>query len=207
MIVGRGHRGINRKNMDINDYKKLWQESELRNEKLAEENREIINRIRDGKLMSSVDKLATSYKRFMLLGCALILLMMSLVTMRQRGMLTSVVLPMIFGYSLAIIGIVVDGYLYNKLKNMNVGVMSVKDISREARRCRRIHLLSQCFLLPLAIGYAISFGLVSTSPYFVYGIITGAVIGVVIGFTKWLDMMRSYRSIISDGKDLLDEES
>ncbi len=206
MSVGRNHGGIKERNMDINDYKKLWKESEIRNEQLALENREIIDRIRNGKVTSSLDKLANSYKSFMFLGCALVLLMMSVYSLYKRGLLTNVLWPMILGYSLIFIGIFVDGYLYYKLKNMDVSVSGVKEISSTARKCRRIHLMSQVVLIPLAICYAISLGLVSTSAYFVYGIIAGALIGGVVGFTKWLDIMKSYKKIISEGRDLLGEE-
>lgn len=189
--------------MELEEYKKMWQESQQRIDNLETQNRKIMERVERGQARSSLDKLAKYYKGFSLLGCSLFFLLLAFLRMADEGIIKSATWIMIFGYAEAAVAVTVDIYLYRAIKRINVSVMSVKEVSAQAARCRKIHLLSQCVLIPLAIGFVIAAGLSAPDSFVLAGMIVGGVIGLIIGFRKWLDMMRAYRRIIDDSNDLL----
>lgn len=189
--------------MELEEYKKMWKESQHRIDNLETQNRQILDRMERGEARSSLDKLARYYKSFSIVGCLLFFLLLPFVRMEAEGIIKSALWIMIFGYAEAAVAVTVDIYLYHAIKRINVSLMSVKEVSEQAARCRKIHLMSQCVLIPLAIGFVIAAGMSAPNGSVLFGMIVGGVIGGIIGFRKWLDMMRAYRRIIEDSNDLL----
>lgn len=191
--------------MELNDYKELWRASERRNAELEAENREMMSRIKRGEVTTSIDRLARYYRKFMWCGVSLLLMVMMFPILKRGGMITSVLWPMIFASAEAIMGIAVDGYLYREIRSWNMNKLGVVELSSQAARCRRIHLIAQGVMLVMAIGFVVSFGFAMTDPFFVGGMVVGGLIGGAIGLSSWLKMMRIYKDLINDGQDIVAE--
>lgn len=90
----------------------------------------------------------------------------------------------------------IDRYICHKVKAINVFEMPTAEVIGRAMECRLLHLRSMAFLIPLAIGLI---ALISWSHSWNYliniSIISGAALGVAIGFFQFRRFMRDYRDM------------
>lgn len=170
--------------MDINEIKQQWNSL-----KLNMTPAELVKRT------SSLDLLMRNYRRFAILALICIPGGFSFYQLIQRGeILVSPAVLILFVAAMAF-SACVDFYLYSRLKEIDPLSMSVSEVADRARNCRRVHLFSQLVLLPLVLGFIIAVAVASTTVYLRWGLICGAIVGMFIGFGKWLEIMRNYRSL------------
>ncbi len=196
--------------MDFNEFKANWQASKIDVNDNQQASRQVFDMLRRGRCKTSVERLANYYKRFMVMSAAMLLMsywffgrLFSDVIIEPWQQAT---LAALWVAIMAVAG-AADGYLYFRLSRLNVGAMTVVEVAGEASRCRRIHLLSQLVLMPLAIAFfCIMVMAVRQNEAMLLGVCLGGVFGLCVGLRIWLRIMRLYKSLIEDSHDLLDAE-
>ena len=87
-----------------------------------------------------------------------------------------------------------DLYLWEGLKTIDVTRMGVTEVARKAVHYRRMHHIFQMILIPLAVVcislFCISF---SNTPAMVTGIVCGCALGLACGLRLYFRIMRNYR--------------
>lgn len=162
-------------------------------------NAEIAARMINTRRTTALQRLADRYRRFSFLGLMFALL----------GLLTGLN-PHVFDIEYRLVYIiwycglmltcaVIDRYLYMKVSGIDVVTMPTMTVIKRAMECRKLHIRSICFLLPLAIGF-IGFiaWIFSDEKYVIYGIVCGFIFGLVVGLFKLAEFMRDYRNIFED---------
>lgn len=157
-----------------------------------------INTIIQGRRLSSLDNLALRYKRFSIIG--LLGIFWSIFwgfshLLPENGRWS---LPICYGLYFLLCS-VMDRWLYYGISSIDCVTMNVNEVMRRALFYRKRHLQFIAILLPLAIGligftaYVYSF-----DHYFIYGIVSGAIIGVAIGLFALMRFLEDYRNILKD---------
>lgn len=189
--------------MDIEDFKKMWNKAEIRPEMTEPQ---IFAPMARGRIRTSLDTLADTYRRFAILGLLITQFPWVLLRLGDGGVIQFTwALPLLWE-AVGIISMSVDFTLSRKVRDIDVSTMSVTEVVERARMCRKIHLLSQAVLLPLVIAVICVLGHSIRESFFLYGIIAGATIGIAIGIKQWVRIMKIYRSVIDDSHDLLSEK-
>ncbi len=148
---------------------------------------------------TALQRLADRYRRFSFMG--LMLAFLGIVTGLNPHIIdTEYRLVYIVWYSgLMLVCAVIDRYLYMKVSDINVVTMPTMTVIKRAMECRKLHLRSICFLLPLAIGFVSFIAWVfSDEKYALYGIVCGFTLGLVVGLFKLAEFMRDYRNIFDE---------
>ncbi|MDE6536206.1 MAG: hypothetical protein K2K82_09405 [Muribaculaceae bacterium] len=170
--------------MDINEIKQQWNTLKIKMTPA-----ELMKRT------TSLEHLMRNYRRFGVLALLCIPGGFSFYQLIQRGaILVSPAVVILFVAAMAL-SASVDLYLYNQLKEIDLLSMSVTEVADRARNCRRIHLFSQLILLPLVLTFVIIVAVTSTTTFLRWGLLCGALVGMIIGFGKWLEIMRTYRTL------------
>lgn len=89
-----------------------------------------------------------------------------------------------------------DWYLYSCIRAINVASMSVSDVLMRAMQCRKRHLQFVAILVPCAcVILGLLFYGFDPNPYMLWGMITGAVVGLAIGTVQLRRFLRDYKSL------------
>lgn len=171
--------------MELDDIKQQWDKMNIR-----------ITPSELKKRTTSLETLMSTYRRFSILAIGCILCSVSFYQLIQSGEISAPPAVVILYIATMAIASVVDGYLYHSLKEIDLLSMTVSEVSRRATACRRVHLLSQLVLFPLMLAFIITVAICTTSAYLRYGILAGALLGLILGLNIWLKMMRTYRTLI-----------
>lgn len=184
--------------MTIDELKAEWNRTSLRVEELEKDNAQLANELRCTKLQPSLRKLQSTYLWMAILSVAMLLIGIPFFKYYFAARVTATMtLPLFFWEFLFLICTIADTTLYYRVKGINLSEMSVSDVATRARSCRKFHLLSQAVLLPIAIAFICVFFL-DVDPDARIGIIIGGAIGFAIGLRKWLQIMRSYKALMSE---------
>lgn len=182
--------------MNDEKMKKDWHETAgyLRNESL--EAHAALSGISNSDRRTSLDRLARRYTRFAILG-----LLMGGIVLCQIEFRTDFTEILTLPGTIAMCAIFfisgfTDLYLRDTVRSIDVQKMSVSEVTRRCRRCRKIHLLFVTIMLPVVLAtltYIVCANHVG--PYFTAGVITGAIFGLCIGVTQLLRFLDDYRSL------------
>lgn len=92
---------------------------------------------------------------------------------------------------------VMDRWLYNGIKSIDCATMTVNEVSNKALFYRKRHLQFIVVLLPMAIIVIGSLMMLTDiTPYFIYGVIAGGILGLVLGLRQFLNFMADYKSLL-----------
>lgn len=171
--------------MDLTEIKQQWNSL-----KIKKTPTELIKRT------TSLDQLIRNYRRFAILSLVCIPCVFSFYRLIEQGELLISPAIIILFIATMVFSACVDFYLYSRLKEIDLLSMSVSEVADRARACRRIHLFSQLIGIPMGLAFVIIVAVASTTVYLRWGLICGALVGLVIGFGKWLEIMRNYRSLL-----------
>lgn len=90
-----------------------------------------------------------------------------------------------------------DWYLYHAIRAIDVASMPVGEVLSRAMHCRKRHLQFVCVLVPCATALlGLVFYGMGTNPYILWGMITGALVGLAVGTIQLRRFLSDYRSII-----------
>ena len=193
--------------MDLNELKENWKnvnerlsKLEAREEKLTRLSCELYHRKRTAQ-----EKLISQYSRLrVVLGLfGVLYLSFGLYwALTTGGMQLSdgLVFPW---WILALIGLfcfaaaIFDGYLSREVSRIDLGTMSVMDVSRIATRCRRLHHLWMVYAIPAAVVLvSLMFWSMQGNEAAVIGGIAGGVAGLACGLVIYLRIMKNYRRLM-----------
>ncbi len=146
--------------MDIEEMKQQWETLKIKMTPA-----ELIKRT------TSLDVLMRNYRRFAILGLACIFGAFSFFQLIQRGEILASPAIMILFIAAMALSSSVDFYLYGRLKEIDLQTMSVSEVADRVRACRRIHLLSQLFLLPMVIAFITIVAYTATTSALRWGLI------------------------------------
>ena len=91
---------------------------------------------------------------------------------------------------------VMDHWLYCGIKSINPLTMSISQVAQKAVFYKKRHLQFVAVFIPLGVTLIIFTGWVcSADPYFLDGMISGAIIGLAIGIIQFRRFMSCYREL------------
>lgn len=186
---------------EISEIKALWIEINDRLSRLEKSTVEESRRVTQQKIRSAQEDLIRKYARF-----------------SRLSFIMAIVFPLFYGnpantifdyptklYSYCVGGAmcafflicgVMDLYLSNAVKDINLATMSVIEVRRQAINLKRCHHIFQMILIPLAIGVLILMLYPIIEETWI-GAIIGLVIGLSIGISVYIKMMADYKEIIN----------
>lgn len=156
-----------------------------------------INEIIHGQRTTALQNLARRYKWFSNLGLLMILwsIILPLSNMFDVTATQRMILALSFGIYFLTTS-VMDRWLYQRVSEINISTMGVKQVSDRALLCRKRHLQFMIVLIPMAIlcvGELTYFSL--NNEYLIYGIICGFLIGLATGSFQFMKFMADYRRL------------
>lgn len=180
----------------MENLRKDWQDA---NVSLNRESR-IYDSIINGKRKTALDNLAERYRRFSIIGITLI--MLSFTWIFNPNMFPgNHSLRIAVGVSFAIyalIGSVMDRWLYQGIKSIDVVTMPVSEVIRKALFYRKRHLQFIAVLLPIVLALIGVMAWSMDNLYFRLGILVGFIAGTAIGLHHLFAFLADYRAIISE---------
>ena len=159
---------------------------------------ELIDINNSNQRKTALENLAERYKRFAILGTAMILV--------STCYLNAHIFPEPYNIILACgmmvyfaIAAMMDWWLYRGVKSIDIYRESVSEVSRRARYYRRRHLQFMAVLVPIMIALlVVMFTATISNRYMTAGLIAGALFGLVIGLFALTRFMDEYRSLTSE---------
>lgn len=106
----------------------------------------------------------------------------------------------IAGYVLLLGGAsVVDRWLAQNIRDIDLATMPVAEVLDRTLKCRKVHLTWAAVVGPVAIIWcALTAYAMQTDIYLVYGILTGALLGFIMGLHILLNFLRDYRRALRE---------
>lgn len=171
-----------------------WSELRFSSQNQNDEFDTIIN----GKCRTALQRLAQRYKRFSNMALCFILMCIPLGFQRILPDCTAKWFIVALYGVLMLVSSTMDRWLYIGISSIDVATMTVSEVIRLATFYRKRHLQFIMILLPMALLFLGGmFWLVSDDKdtFYLGGMITGAVVGLVIGLREFRKFMDDYRDI------------
>lgn len=180
----------------MENLKKDWQDSNVS----ISRDTDSINSIINGKRRTALDNLAQRYRRFS--AIALILILLSFTWMFNPGMFPDnprlrIAVSVSFAVY-ALICSVMDRWLYQGIRSIDVVTMPVSEVIRKALFYRKRHLQFIAILLPIVLTIIAVMAWSMDNLYFRFGILMGVIVGIAIGLHHLFAFLADYRAIISE---------
>lgn len=155
----------------------------------------LFNMDNSGKRSTALENLAARYKRFAIVGTAMILVS----TCYLNGHIFPEPYNVILSFSMMVyfaIAAMMDWWLYRGIKSIDIYRDSVAEVSHKARFYRRRHLQFMMILVPIMIAL-LTIMIISTLPnrYMTAGIISGSLVGLILGLMALFRFLDEYRSL------------
>lgn len=150
----------------------------------------LIDAITSGRMMSARERLMRRY-RMIALTLAPVGIVCQLPMVRFLP-LWSIALNVVYFLTAALM----DWYLYRGVKGIDLSESGVEEVASQARFYRRRHHQFQIILIPVAVVLLGVYFTSFTETAFVWGMVVGAVIGLLAGLKMYLDMMGDYRTMM-----------
>lgn len=187
---------------DLDQLKEMWSDLNRRVERLENQTIEEGRKVASGKITTAREDLATRYKRFMIIGFVMgvffpLFLIMSPTDFFPDGTMKYVASALFFSYFIT--AAVMDSYLYNEVRSMDLAMMTVSQVIHKARTLKRRHHIFMIILIPFAVITLAVFAIpLLDDPFIIAGMITGGVVGLCIGLRQYFRMMRDYREMMRE---------
>lgn len=181
---------------DINDFKMLWQEMNIRLSNLEDENRKLMHKVKQTNFRSTQEKLVRKYIGFIVIEF-LMIVYMSLFFLFNPFIVEKYKIPsLIYWLIFFLIELIIDLYLMIKIKNVNVHEATITEVAKRAAQNWKLHKIGIAIGIPLAIGAVILFSLaINADEFIILGMIVGGTIGFIIGINQ-LFKFRSYYKLL-----------
>ncbi len=180
----------------MENLRKDWQDANV----YMRSNPESYDTIINGKRKTVLENLAERYRRFS--NIAIMLILLSLTWMFNPSLFPdNHRLRVIVGVAFAIyalIGSIMDRWLYQGIKSIDVFTMPVSEVIRKALFYRKRHLQFIAILLPIVLAIIGVMAWSMDNLYFRLGILVGFIAGVAIGVRQLLAFLADYRAVISE---------
>lgn len=180
----------------MDNKRKDWQNANVYISRDSNSYDSIIN----GKRKTALQNLADRYKRFSIMGVILIMLSLSYCfnpNIFPGDIRWRIFLSVAFALY-ALTASVMDHYLYNGIRSIDVVTMPVKEVIGKALFYRKRHLQFIAVLLPFVFAIIGAFAWKGDNIYFRLGILVGFIVGAAIGIFQLMSFLSDYRAIISE---------
>lgn len=185
---------------DIDQIKEMWNNINSRLDRLERQTVDIGRRVTSEKAHTAKYDLSQQYKRFMIIGFIAGVLFPTWVLLSSSSLYPDTPLrylsaALFFIYFMT--AAVMDAYLYNEVKSINLAYMPVDQVIVRARELKRKHHIFMIILLPIAI---VTLGMFAypllNETAVLAGMIFGGAVGFAIGLKKYFQMMGDYREMM-----------
>ena len=180
----------------MDNLRKDWQNTNVSLSSGSDAYASIIN----GKRRTALDNLAERYRRFSVIALTLILLSFTWI-FNPNMFPDNPRLRIAVGVSFAVyalIGSVMDRWLYLGIRSIDVVAMPVSEVIRKALFYRKRHLQFIAVLLPIVLTIIAVMAWSMDNLYFRLGILFGLIAGIAIGLHHLFAFLADYRTIISE---------
>ncbi|MDE7345835.1 MAG: hypothetical protein K2N48_03730 [Muribaculaceae bacterium] len=180
----------------MEDIRKDWQEADV----VIRHGSDSYDNIINGKRKTALQNLAERYKKFSVMGFVLIMLSMSYI-FNPNLMPGNIKWRIGIGIAFALYALtasVMDRWLYNGIRSIDVVTMPVKEVIRKALFYKKRHLQFIAVLLPFVLAIIAAFAWKGDNIYFRLGILVGFIAGTAIGIFHLMNFLADYRAIISE---------
>lgn len=154
----------------------------------------------NGKRRTALDNLAERYLRFS--NIAFVLILLSSTWIFNPNMFpANHRLRIAVGVSFAVYALIcsiMDRWLYQGIRSIDVVTMPVSEVIRKALFYRKRHLQFIAVLLPIVLSIIGVMAWSMDNLYFRLGILVGFITGTAIGLRQLLAFLADYRTIISE---------
>ncbi len=175
--------------------RKDWQEASVS----MPDSKNSYDEILRGKRKTALDNLAKRYRWFSNMGIIFLLLVpFNLMNLHIFPELKFRMVIVIWFCSFFMICSVMDRWLYNGIKQIDVISMSVSEVVEKALYYRKWHIRFIFILLPMALGCLGLLAYAVDDLYVRLGMVTGFIVGVALGVRQLLDFLSDYKSIVSN---------
>lgn len=183
---------------ELTELREMWAELNTRITRLEEETINEGRRVSNQRIKSAQEDLATTYKRFsrVSLCCAVIFpIIYGFPGVFQYPTLLYHIIVAAASFIFFCTAGIMDLYLTNGVQDIDIATMPVTEVRILAINLKKLHHIFQIILIPMAVV------LLGVMCYPVIkqvwiGMIIGGIIGLSIGITAYLKMMRDYKEII-----------
>lgn len=180
----------------MDDLKKDWQNANVS----LNQNSNAYDSIINGKRRTALENLAERYRRFS--NIALMLILLSFTWIFNPNMFPeNHRLRIAVGVSFAIyalIGSIMDRWLYQGIRSIDVVTMPVSEVIHKALFYRKRHLQFIAILLPIVLAIIGVMAWSMDNLYFRLGILVGFIAGTAIGLRQLMAFLADYRTITSE---------
>ncbi len=180
----------------MDNLRKDWQDANVAIQSQSNSHDIIIN----GKRRTALENLADRYRRFSNMALALILLSFSWALnpdMFPDNYRLRIAVSVSFAVY-ALIASVMDRWLYNGVRSIDVVNMPVSEVIRKALFYRKRHLQFIAILLPSVLAIIGFIAWSMDNFYFRLGILIGFIAGTALGLRQLFAFLADYRAITSD---------
>ncbi|MDE5585216.1 MAG: hypothetical protein K2I92_02610 [Muribaculaceae bacterium] len=180
----------------MDNLRKDWQDA---NVSLSREHN-AYDSIINGKRRTALENLAERYRRFS--NIALVLILMSFTWIFNPSMFPdnrSIGIAVGVSFAVyALIASIMDRWLYQGIRSIDVVSMSVSEVIRKALFYRKRHLQFIAILLPIVLAIIGVMAWSMDNLYFRLGIVVGFIAGTAIGLRQLFAFLADYRTITSE---------
>lgn len=176
---------------ELDELKLQWSQTSLRVAQLEKDKERLTTELRESKLRPSLRRLASTYRNMSIWSCLMLVLTYPIFHILFANIFNNLVTTI--WIAIFLVATVGDSWLCCHVKEINVATMTVDEVGKRALQCRRIHLSIQAVLIPLLIVFI--WILYSQLPAGRLGVLIGGIVGCTFGLSKWLQLMRAYRSL------------
>lgn len=184
---------------NLDDMKTLWQELDHRIAFLEEENKRMARSVKENNYKSAQDKLISKYRKFIILEIIMIIWVLMFVMFNPLISDKYRIVLAVYWCIFFLIEVTIDSYLLLKTKEINIYENNIRQTARQAASNWKIHKITLAIGLPLAFGAVILFALaLDANQYMMMGIMTGGIIGLIIGIKQLIKFRQYYRQLQSE---------
>lgn len=158
----------------------------------SNENPERMKEIMDGRRRTALERLAARYRRFSIIGF-LMPVACAFYPSHLFGGMTPWLSVALVAYFL-LCG-VMDDWFCRGIQSIDVATMPIAEVAAKALYYKKKHLQAVALLMPIAmclIGFFVYAG--TGDPWFLAGVIVGALVGLAIGLMQLNRFMADYRN-------------
>ena len=172
--------------MDIDELQNKWTQMNSRLSNIESD----LQQQKMDKMKTAQERLAMQYRMFAIAGG--IFIFASLTGWRHMfGVLQSVLFAAFFAVCMTF-----DIIIMLRVRAIDIARMPVSEVAERARRCRRLHHISQLVLIPCAM---VVLGVLCYSnrheEYLLWGCLAGMVVGACLGLMAYRRIMANYRKL------------
>lgn len=180
--------------MTTEEMKLAWKETSDCLDKCKMENNELREMILNGKRKTSLEQLASRYKRFSIIGIIMAIVSVFFymqVFNEEVRIITKILMTVYFSTCF-----VMDYWLYRGVSSIDCQTMSVSEVSSMALYYKKKHLQFMMVLIPFAI-VVLGFMFYSfiDDEFILYAAICGAILGLAIGLKEFFQFMNDYKTL------------